>query len=162
MTTFTVWKFDTSDGADAAVSILEHAESEGIVKVLDHAVVSWPLGQSRPKTKHVHEATRRGTGWGAFWGLLLGTIFFMPVLGAAAGAAIGAVSKATEGVGIRKEDVETIRNEITAGSSALFVVTEDSDLDRLGERFHGMHSKLVDSNLTGPERRLLLETFGGE
>jgi hypothetical protein len=41
------------------------------------------------------------------------------------------------------------------------VVTDEGNLDRVGERFHGMHSKLIDSNLTGPERELLLETFGG-
>jgi len=32
-------------------------------------------------------------------------------------------------------------------------------LDRLGERFRGFRGKLVSTNLTGPERSLLLETF---
>ncbi|HEY7009275.1 MAG TPA: DUF1269 domain-containing protein [Jatrophihabitantaceae bacterium] len=160
MTTFTVWKFDTPDGAAEAVSILKDTEGEGLIKILDHAVVSWPRGASRPTTKQVHEDTWRGTGWGAFWGLLFGVLFLMPVIGVAAGAAIGALSKHTQGIGIGKDELEKIRGQITEGTSALFVVTDEGDLDRLGERFHGVHSTLVDSNLTDAERRMLLETFG--
>jgi uncharacterized membrane protein len=162
MTTFTVWKFDRPEGAGRAASVLKDAASEGLIKIVDHAVVSWPVGASRPTTKQTHEGVWRGTGWGAFWGLLLGTLFFAPLAGAAAGAAIGAISKGTEGVGITKDQLETIRTQITEGTSALFVVTEEGNLDRVGERFHGMHWKLVASNLTDAERRVLLETFGGD
>lgn len=160
MTTFTVWKFDEPDGADRAASILENAAADGLVKIHDHATVAWPVGVSRPNTKHGHEETMRGAGWGALWGLLLGTLFFVPVVGGVVGAAIGAISKATEGTGITKDQLETIRTQVTEGTSALFVVTEEGDLDRLGERFHGMHSTLVATNLTDAERSVLLETFG--
>jgi uncharacterized membrane protein len=160
MTTFTVWKFETPDGAERAASTLKESETEGLVKVLDHAVVSWPVGASRPSTTQGHEEKWRGTGWGAFWGLLVGALFFVPVVGGVVGAAIGAISKATEGAGISREDLETIRTHVTEGTSALFAVTDQGDLDRLGERFRGMHSTLVATNLTDAERRVLLETFG--
>ena len=39
-------------------------------------------------------------------------------------------------------------------------MTEDGDLDRLGERMHGLHSTLVATNLTEAERSVLMETFG--
>jgi uncharacterized membrane protein len=87
--------------------------------------------------------------------------FFVPVIGGVAGAAIGAISKATEGTGIGKDQLEKIRTEVTEGTSALFVVTDEGNLDRVGQRFHGMHSKLIDTNLTDAERRVLLDTFGG-
>ena len=160
MTAFTVWKFDTPEGAGHAASQLEHVASEGMIKILDHAVVSWPTGAKRPETKHSHDSVKRGGGWGALWGLLFGALFFIPVIGVAAGAAIGGVAKATEGVGITKDQLETIRAEITEGTSALFLVTEQGDLDRVGERFHGEHMKLIDTNLTDDERKVLLETFG--
>jgi uncharacterized membrane protein len=92
---------------------------------------------------------------------VIGALFFVPVIGGVAGAAIGAISKATEGTGITKDQLETIRTQVTEGTSALFVVTEEGDLDRLGERFHGMHSKLIATNLTEAERHVLHETFGG-
>lgn len=162
MATFTVWKFDDPDGADHAASILKSASNEGLIKVLDHAVVSWPVGKSRPTLKRSHDESRRGTGWGALWGLLIGGLFFMPLLGAAAGAGIGAILQATSGVGIGKDQLEAIRTQVTEGTSALLVFTDEGNLDRVGERFHGMHWTLVDTNLTEPERRLLLETFGGD
>lgn len=160
MTTFTAWKFDTPDGADHAASILKTASSEGLVRILDHAVVTWPVGASTPTTSHAHEETWRGAGWGALWGLLGGALFLVPVVGGVAGAAIGAISKATEGVGITKEQLERIRTEVNEGTSALFAVTDEGNLDRLGERFRGMHSTLVASNLTEAEQKALLETFG--
>ena len=160
MTTFTVWKFDEPDGAEHSASILKRASSEGLVTILDHAVVAWPVGASRPTTSHAHEDTWRGAGWGALWGLLGGALFLVPVIGGVAGAAIGAISKATEGVGVTKEQLERIRTEVTEGTSALFVVTDEGDLDRLGERFRGVHTRLISSNLTDAERAALLETFG--
>lgn len=42
------------------------------------------------------------------------------------------------------------------------VVSDEGNLDRVAEHFHGMHWTLVDTNLTGPERKLLIETFGGD
>jgi uncharacterized membrane protein len=160
MTTFTVWKFDSPEGADRATAALKDAADQGYIKIVDHEVVSWPAGAKRPSMKHSHDERWHHAGWGAFWGLVVGGLFLIPLVGAAAGAGIGALSQATEGVGIRKDDLEKIHAEITEGTSALLVVTDEGDLDRVGERFHGLHSKLIDTNLTGPERQLLLETFG--
>src|SRR4029453_4441360 len=160
MTTFTVWEFDGPGGAERMMKVLQESEADGLVKVDDHAVVSWPLGATQPNTKHGHDETWKGAGWGGVWGLVIGALFFMPVIGGLAGAAIGAISKATEDAGITKEQLETIRTEVTEGTSALFLVTEQGDLDRLGERFHGMHNKLIATNLTDEERGTLLETFG--
>ena len=160
MTSFTVWKFDEVDDAERAASILKDAADDGLVRVLDHAVVSWPEGAEQPTTQHSHDDPKRGAAWGALWGIVGGALFTVPILGAAAGAAIGAMSKATEGSGISKDDLERIRTEVVPGTSALFVVTEEGNLDRLGERFR-MNKKLIHTNLTDAERETLLETFGG-
>ena len=68
----------------------------------------------------------------------------------------------TKNVGISKEQLEKIRAEVTEGTSALFAVTEEGNLDRLGERFIGVHSRLIDTNLTPAERETLLETFASD
>ena len=161
MTTFTVWKFDDPEGAERAVRLLRDAQADGLVKIDDHAVVSWPVGAAQPDTKHGHEENWRGAGWGGLLGLLVGTLFFIPVVGGLAGAAIGALAKATQDAGITKEQLETIRSQVTEGTSALFVVTEQADVDRLAERMRGMHTTLLATNLTDTERSALLETFGG-
>jgi uncharacterized membrane protein len=161
MTAFTVWKFEDPTGAQHAAEKLRDCERENLIKILDYAVVTWPVGAARPETDRHNEEKWRGTGWGALWGVVVGALFFVPVIGGVAGAAIGAIAKMTADAGITKEQLERIRTQVTPGTSALFVVTEEGDLDRVGERFHQMNSKLIATNLTDAERRVLLETFGG-
>jgi len=160
MAAFTVWKFDDPNGAQRAAETLKQCQRDGLVKVIDHAVVTWPEGDSKPSTHEGHEERWHSAGWGALWGVLLGALFFIPVIGGVVGLGIGALSKLTADAGISKEQLETIRTQVTPGSSALFVVTEGGDLDRVGERLH-MHSTLIATNLTDAERANLLETFGG-
>ena len=161
MTTFTVWKFEDVDGAAHAAEVLRSAQADGLVTIVDHAVVRWPEGADAPETHHKHDDPKRGAAWGALWGVLGGALFAIPVAGAVLGLGIGALAKATEGTGITKDDLTRIRTEITPGTSALFLVTEGADLDRLGERFRGRDSKLISTNLTEAERSTLLESFGG-
>ena len=160
MTTFTAWKFDTADGAQKASEALQGAANDKLVKIVDHAVITWPEGAAKPDMHHSHDDKWRGTGWGAFWGILFGGLFFVPLLGAAVGAAAGAISKAVSAVGIDEAQLARIREQITPGTSLLCAVTEEGDLDRLGERMHGLHSTLVETNLTEAERSVLMETFG--
>jgi uncharacterized membrane protein len=160
MTVFTVWKFDDPDGAKQAYEVLRNAEKDQLVTLVDHAVVSWPAGSDVPDADLSHEGERRARVWGAFLEVLIGMLFLMPV-NRGAGAVIGATTKAMEGTGVTRKDVERIRDEVTPGTSALFVVTDDENIDLLGERFHGMTWKLVTTNLTDAEREVLVETFGG-
>jgi uncharacterized membrane protein len=160
MTTFTVWKFEDPGGAERAASIVKYAADDGLVTLVDHAVMTWPVGEDQPSTRHGHDDPKRGAGYGALWGILAGALFAVPVVGGVAGAALGALSKATEGTGITKDDLARIRTEVSEGSSALFLVTDEGNLDRLGERFRGVDKTLIHTNLTEPERDLLMETFG--
>jgi uncharacterized membrane protein len=161
MTTFTVWKYEDPDGAAKAAEVLEDAQSEGMVTIIDHAVLSWSTGADKPELHHKHDDAKRGAAWGALWGILGGALFTVPILGGVVGIAIGALAKATADAGITQGNLERIRTEVVEGTSALFVVTEDTDLDRLGERFRGSDRKLIGTNLTEAERTTLLETFGG-
>lgn len=151
MTTFTAWKFETAEGGDHAAKILQQAAREGLIKVEDYAVVEWPTGDKHPDVKYETRDDWRGAGWGALLGVLLGTVFFLPLVGAAAGAALGVMYKRVEAVGISKNQLESIGKEVTPGTSALFVVNHDSDLDRLAERFRGLDATLIASNLVSGE-----------
>ncbi len=69
------------------------------------------------------------------------------------------ISRHLAHVGIDRDQLDRIRQDVVPGTSALFAVTENADLDRLGERFHGLHQTLVSTNLTDAERAVLTETF---
>ncbi|PFG20647.1 DUF1269 domain-containing protein [Serinibacter salmoneus] len=153
MATFTAWKYETAEGAAEARAILKRAAGEGLIKVEDQAVLSWPEGAPRPDVNHGHEDGWRDTGWGALIGGLVGTLFFVPFLGIAAGAAIGAVSSLADDYGVTKDEIEVLKNELAPGTSILLAVTSNGDLDRVGERFHGLKATLVATNLSGAEKR---------
>ena len=161
MTTLTVWKFADPSGAEHATKVLQDAASDGLVRIVDHAVAVWPPGEDKPRLDHAHDDPKRGAAWGALWGFLAGALLTVPVVGGVVGVSVGLLTKATEGTGITKEDLDRIRAEMTPGSSVLFVVTEGSNLDRLGERFRFPEKTLIHTNLTDAERSTLLETFGG-
>ena len=59
---------------------------------------------------------------GSFWGLLFGLIFFVPLLGAAIGAATGALAGSLTDVGIDDAFINKVRDQVTPGTSALFVL----------------------------------------
>ena len=89
-TTLTVWKFSSPDGADLALMTLQDMQRERLIDVLDGATVSWPADKKKPKTQQMTNLAGAGALGGAFWGMLFGLLFFIPLLGLAIGAGMGA------------------------------------------------------------------------
>ncbi|GAB2608937.1 DUF1269 domain-containing protein [Pseudactinotalea suaedae] len=161
MTTFTAWKFGTPEGAETAATTLKQAWSEKLIKVEDYAVIEWPLGADQPKVKYENRDEWRAAGWGALIGTVIGSLIFLPMIGAAAGAAVNILRKKMEGVGISSDQLDNIGKEVVPGTSALFVVSSDSDLDRLAERFRGQSGHLIGTNLVEGELDDIKQAFEG-
>lgn len=160
MATFTVWKFGTAGGAENALTTLERLQKEELLKLEDAAVVSWAVGAKKPKTRQLHSLAGVGALGGAFWGLLFGLIFFVPILGMAMGAAIGALTSSLADVGIDDDFIKRVRETITPGTSALFLLTSDVVVDRVREEFHGTEGELIHTNLSNEQEVKLREVFG--
>jgi uncharacterized membrane protein len=160
MSTMTVWKFPSATAADEVESTLKSLQSQHLITILDAAVVSWPEGAKKPKTRQLHNLTGAGAMGGAFWGLLFGLIFFVPLLGAAIGAAIGALSGSMVDVGIDDKFIERTRKQITPGTSALFLLSQDAVVDRVQDAFKGRFTgKLIQTNLSNEQEAKLREIF---
>src|SRR6516165_12646221 len=112
MATLSAWKFADADGAENSEQILLGLQSQGLIVIHDAAVVSWPEGKKRPKTKQLNSLTGAGALGGSFWGLLFGLIFFVPLLGMAVGAAIGALSGSLADVGIDDSFIASVRDQV--------------------------------------------------
>ena len=65
-----------------------------------------------------------------FWGLLFGLLFFVPVLGMAVGAGLGALMGKLTKSGIDKEFQDQVRDMLQPGTSALFLVVEKVTPDK--------------------------------
>lgn len=151
MTTFTAWKFDTAGAAETAAQTLKQAWSERLVAIEDYAVVEWPAEADQPKVKYEDRDQWRAAGWGALIGAVIGSLLLLPAIGAAAGAAINLLRKRAQDVGITQDQLDAIGEQVKPGTSALFVVSSDGDLDRLAERFRGQSGRLIASNLVQGE-----------
>jgi uncharacterized membrane protein len=161
--TLTVWKFDTPEGADRATAIIEGLSREGLVTLHDAATVSWKAGTKKPKTHQLTSTTGAGALGGAFWGMLFGLIFFVPLLGAALGAATGALSGSLADVGIDDGFINKIRDQVTPGTSALFLLTSDAVVDKVKDAFKGLGpSELIFTNLSDAQETALRQVFATE
>jgi uncharacterized membrane protein len=159
MATLTVWKFETPTGADDAVVTLESLAKQELIKVHDAATVSWMPDRKKPKTRQLNNLAGAGALGGAFWGLLFGLLFFIPLIGLAVGAAAGALAGSLTDVGIDDDFIRTVRQQVTPGTSALFVMTSDAVLDKVEEAFKGSHGRLISTNLSKEQEDKLREAF---
>ncbi|MFC8525914.1 DUF1269 domain-containing protein [Nocardia sp. NPDC057227] len=157
--TLTVWKFPSETGAETAVATLRELEQRRLVAVHDAAIVSWPAGAPKPKTKQLHNLAGAGALGGAFWGLLFGLLFFVPLLGVAVGAGIGALTASLADVGIDNSFIARLKEQLTPGTSALFVLSSDARLDRVHEEFRHQTAELVTTNLSHEQERKLRAVF---
>jgi uncharacterized membrane protein len=162
MATLTVWKFDTPDGAQTALDTLEQLQKQELIQVLDGAVVTWPPDKRKPKTHQMHNLTGGGALGGAFWGFLFGLIFFVPLIGLAIGAGMGAMMGSMTDVGIDDDFVKGVREKITPGTSALFVMTAGAVMDKVHDAFRGTHPELIQTNLSDAQEAKLREAFAEE
>jgi uncharacterized membrane protein len=162
MASLTVWKFQTPFGADAALEKLQELQTQQLINVQDAAVVSWETGKKKPKTRELHDTTKGGALGGGFWGLLFGLIFFVPILGLAIGAASGALLGSLTDVGISDSFIKSVRDQVTPGTSALFLLSSDAVIDRVKQEFSGREAELISTNLSSDQEAKLRAAFEQE
>jgi uncharacterized membrane protein len=159
MATLTVWKFDSAGGASNALAQLERMQKEELLTINDGAVVYWAEGKKKPKTEQLRNLTGAGALGGSFWGFLFGLIFFVPLLGMAVGAAMGALTASMADVGIDDNFIRKVRDEVTPGTSALFVMTSNVVVDKVLEEFKETGATLISTNLSHEQEGKLREAF---
>jgi uncharacterized membrane protein len=159
MATLTVWKFSFPESADEAVDRLRSLQKEQLIEVHDAATISWEWGAKRPKTRQLHNLAGSGAVGGMFWGMLFGLIFLVPLLGAAVGAAAGAAAGSLADFGIDDDFVKKVRDQVTPGTSALFVMTSGAVMDKVHDAFRGEHAELIHTNLSEDDEKTLREVF---
>jgi uncharacterized membrane protein len=162
MTALTVWEFETATGAAEALEKLKSMQKQQLIQIQDAAIVEWEQGKKKPKTRQAMNMAGMGALSGAFWGMLFGLIFFIPFFGMAMGAAMGALSGHFSDYGIDDSFIKSVRNKVTEGTSALFLLTADATVDKLEDELKGQVGTLIKSNLSKEQEAKLNEAFGEE
>jgi uncharacterized membrane protein len=162
MATLTVLKFPTADGADKMLGTIESLQKQQMITIQDAAIVSWPAGKKKPKTRQIQNLAGAGALMGAFWGMLFGLLFFVPILGLAVGAGMGALMGSFADVGIDDNFIKQVRNQVTEGTSALFLMSSGAVEDRVREAVKGQQFELIATNLSKEEEERLRAAFSEE
>jgi uncharacterized membrane protein len=162
MATVTVLKFSNAEGANNALSRVQDLQKQHLIKLHDAAIVSWPAGKKRPKTKQLVDLVGIGAMSGMFWGMLLGLIFAAPLFGMAVGAAFGALGGAFRDYGIDDDFIRRVRSQVTEGTSALFLMTSEAVMDRVVDAMKNVKFEIIATNLSNEQETKLREAFGQE
>lgn len=105
------------------------------------------LASSDSRRKCAHE-TRAAGGLSALGSANAATL--MPT---------GALAGSLSDVGISDKFIKDVREKVTPGTSALFVMTSDAVQDRVAEAFAGANAELLATNLSNEQEEKLREVF---
>ena len=162
MSTLSVLKFSTADGAKQMETMLLSLQKQQLIDVQDAAIVTWPQGKKKPNTEQLHNLAGSGALGGAFWGMLFGLIFFIPFFGLAVGLAMGALAGKFSDYGIDDNFIKQSRDKVTEGTSALFLLTSGAVEDKVVAALKDQQFEIISTNLPKEKEDALRAAFGAE
>jgi uncharacterized membrane protein len=102
-----------------------------------------------------------GATWGMFWGFLFGLIFFVPILGMAWGAGLGAIMGKVTKSGIDKNFQDQVRAQVQPGTSALFLIVEQMTADKALEGLSKFGGTVLKTSLSKEAEAELQDALHG-
>jgi uncharacterized membrane protein len=108
-----------------------------------------------------HGSAGAGAIWGSFWGFLFGLLFFIPVFGLAMGAGMGALMGHLAKSSIDNQFKEQVRDMLTPGTSALFLMLEKATPDKAIEAMSKYGGTVLKTSLSKDDERVLQEELHG-
>ena len=133
--------------ADEVLLDLAKLQREHLID-LEDAVVAIRNQKGKVKIKQSQDLVTSAALDGGLWGLLLGFIFFNPLLGWAAGAAVGALSGAVTDIGIDDNFIKELGNTLEPGTSAIFVLVRQVTPDKVLEELSQFEGKVLRTSLS--------------
>jgi uncharacterized membrane protein len=134
MSSLTAWRFTSTEGADDAVLRLKRLDEQDLIDVQDAAVIRWPQYASAPLT-HEH-VTRQGS-------------------------AFSSIAKKITHSNIDSSTVDSVKGDLTPGTSALVLLSESATVGTVANAFEGQSLELIRSDLSVQEEDQVRRTFGG-
>lgn len=134
MASLTAWRFGSTEGAEDAILKLKRLDEQDLIDVEDAAVIRWPHYASAPMT-HEH-VTRQG---GAF----------------------SSMAKRIAHGNIDKLTVDSVKDDVTPGTSVLVVLSQNATVDTVAKAFEGQSMELIRSDLSVQQEDQVRRTFGG-
>jgi uncharacterized membrane protein len=149
--------------AEQARQTVQSLEADLVIQADQVAAISRDAeGKYHVTTTHGGVSAGGGAAWGGFWGLLFGLIFFVPFAGAAIGAGLGALFGHLGENAIDREFQEQVRNEVTPGTSALFMIIEHATPDKAIAALQQYGGKVIKTSLSDEDTKKLQDALTPE
>jgi uncharacterized membrane protein len=149
--------------AEEARQTVQGLEAELIIQADQVAAIARDRdGKYHVTTTHGGASTGGGAAWGGFWGVLFGMLFFVPFIGLALGAGMGALFGHLGKEGIDKQFQEQVRDYLTPGTSALFMVIEKSTPDKAVAALEQYGGTVIKTSLSDKDTAALQEALTPE
>jgi uncharacterized membrane protein len=147
MPNVTVWLFDSPGGAAGALTLLQTLAVEGVLEIVDCAVVEWSDERPEPTTTPFKRPGLR------------------QLTDARSGRLLGALrpGRSIEVEGLDREFVDQFHSKVTPGTSVLCLVAENTDRGRLVESMGSglLRPTLVQTNLSEQEEAAMRALLDG-
>jgi uncharacterized membrane protein len=130
----TAWRFSGTEGADGAVLKVKQLDAQDLIEVQDVAVLRWPEYAPEPLA-HMH-ATDEGSKVSSF------------------------VSKKFKHENIDTAMIDSVKAEMSRGSSVLVLLSSDAAVGTVAKAFEGQDMELVRSDLSVQQQDQLRTAFG--
>jgi len=154
--------FDGPDQAGEALEAVRQSERRGHIHLTDTAVISKDA-DGRVHTKNdVDTGVELGVGVVGTLGLLVAIAF--PIAGVAAGVAGGAWAGSKMHLGVDKQFMESLRDDLRPGTSALLLMVDKVKPDAIPELRDAMqplHGTVYETPLSPEAQRTLHEIVEG-
>ncbi|MCL5123067.1 MAG: DUF1269 domain-containing protein [Deltaproteobacteria bacterium] len=159
MSTLVVIGYDDKFKAEEVRLMLLKMQKDYLID-LEDAVVAVKDENGKVKIHQMFNLTAAGAASGGFWGTLIGLIFLNPLLGLAVGATAGAVSGALTDVGIDDKFMKELADNLTNGTSVLFVLVRKATPDKVLEELQGTGGKILKTSLSHEDEAKLQAALG--
>lgn len=146
--------------AHEAAAEVERLSEDLIIQPDAVAVITCDRKGHYHVTTNHHPVAEHAT-WGLLWGALFGLLFFVPILGLAVGGAFGALFGVLRKVGIDEEFERSVRDLLTPGTSALFLIVDKVTPDKAIEALSRFGGTVLKSSFSKDAERELQEALHG-
>jgi len=145
--------FPGPDTAAQALGTIRSLEHEGGIKLEDTAVVT----KATDGKIHVQNEASSGTETGAAVGAVLGSLLFVvfPIAGLVGGAIAGGLIGRSVAPGLDGKFVKEVEDQLPAGGSALFVLTQGTDPGHLIAAMRKYEGTVLQTSLDDEEEKAL-------
>lgn len=154
MSTLIAIAYDDMFKAEEVRLTLAKLQREHLIELEDAAVVV-KNREGKIQLKQAINLTATGAASGGFWGLLIGTLFLVPLFGAAVGAATGAITGALSDIGIDDNFMKELGESLQPETSALFILIKKFTPDKVLDEVSKYGGKVLRTSLSKDDEKQL-------